>query len=118
MHYPKWHRHYRLGLSRASDRLISLDVHGLMQDRTGNVWAATSDGVFRYEGLSMTVICSGALHLLEAHFAHLQSKKLPDGHHLGRSGTRRSPEDFRSASAGEANHGEWQHRALPDSVSG
>jgi hypothetical protein len=59
------------------------------------------------------------LNELNSHFvSNLQSKKLPDGHHLGRSGTRRSPEDFRSASAGEANHGEWQHRALPDSVAG
>jgi hypothetical protein len=59
------------------------------------------------------------LNELNSHFvSNLQSKKLPDGHHLGRSGARRSPEDFRSASAGKAGHGEWQHRALPDSVAG
>ena len=59
------------------------------------------------------------LNEFNSHFvSNLQSKKLPDGHHLGRSGARRSPEDFRSASAGEAGHGEWQHRALPDSVAG
>ena len=36
------------------DGLISLDVHSLMQDRTGYVWVATSDGIFRYDGASFT----------------------------------------------------------------
>ena len=36
------------------DGLISLDVHSLMQDRTGYVWVATSDGVFRYDGALFT----------------------------------------------------------------
>jgi len=30
--------------------LISLDVHSLLQDRTGYVWVATADGLFRYDG--------------------------------------------------------------------
>jgi signal transduction histidine kinase/ligand-binding sensor domain-containing protein len=34
--------------------LISLDVHSLLQDRTGYVWVATSDGVFRYDGALFT----------------------------------------------------------------
>src|SRR5579864_1611257 len=34
--------------------LISLDVHGLIQDRTGYVWVATLDGVFRYDGSRFT----------------------------------------------------------------
>jgi len=34
--------------------LISLDVHSLLQDRTGYVWVGTSDGVFRYDGALFT----------------------------------------------------------------
>src|ERR1700688_2741740 len=34
--------------------LTSLDVHSLLQDRTGYVWVATSDGVFRYDGALFT----------------------------------------------------------------
>jgi len=34
--------------------LISLDVHSLLQDRTGYIWVATSDGVFRYDGARFT----------------------------------------------------------------
>jgi signal transduction histidine kinase/ligand-binding sensor domain-containing protein len=34
--------------------LISLDVHSLLQDRTGYVWVGTSDGVFRYDGAFFT----------------------------------------------------------------
>jgi signal transduction histidine kinase/ligand-binding sensor domain-containing protein len=37
-----------------NEGLISLDVHSLMQDRTGYVWVATSDGVFRYDGALFT----------------------------------------------------------------
>src|SRR5579864_6973897 len=37
-----------------NDGLLSLDVHSLMQDRTGYVWVATSDGVFRYDGAFFT----------------------------------------------------------------
>jgi len=36
------------------DGLLSLDVHSLIQDRTGYVWVATSDGVFRYDGAFFT----------------------------------------------------------------
>ncbi|HTS57861.1 MAG TPA: two-component regulator propeller domain-containing protein, partial [Terriglobales bacterium] len=34
--------------------LISLDVHSLLQDRTGYVWVATADGLFRYDGERFT----------------------------------------------------------------
>ena len=34
--------------------LISLDVHSLLQDQTGYVWVATSDGLFRYDGARFT----------------------------------------------------------------
>src|SRR5579871_220730 len=34
--------------------LISLDVNSLIQDQTGYVWVATSDGVFRYDGSTFT----------------------------------------------------------------
>ena len=34
--------------------LTSLDVHSLLQDRTGYVWVATGDGVFRYDGARFT----------------------------------------------------------------
>jgi signal transduction histidine kinase/CheY-like chemotaxis protein/ligand-binding sensor domain-containing protein len=36
------------------DGLLSLDVHSVIQDRTGYVWVATSDGVFRYDGARFT----------------------------------------------------------------
>jgi hypothetical protein len=40
------------------------------------------------------------LNELNSHFAsNLQSKKLPDGHHLGRSGARRSPKTSRARAA-------------------
>jgi len=54
------------------------------------------------------------LNELNSHFeSNLQSKKRHDGHHLGRSGTRRSPEDFRSASAGEANQSNGSTEPYP-----
>ncbi len=34
--------------------LTSLDVHSLLQDRTGYVWVATQDGLFRYDGARFT----------------------------------------------------------------
>jgi signal transduction histidine kinase/ligand-binding sensor domain-containing protein len=34
--------------------LTSLDVHSLVQDRTGYVWVATSNGVYRYDGALFT----------------------------------------------------------------
>jgi signal transduction histidine kinase/ligand-binding sensor domain-containing protein len=34
--------------------LLNLDVHSLIQDRTGYVWVATLDGVFRYDGAVFT----------------------------------------------------------------
>ena len=34
--------------------LTSLDVHSLLQDRTGYVWVATQDGLFRYNGARFT----------------------------------------------------------------
>ena len=34
--------------------LTSLDVHSLLQDRTGYVWVATQNGLFRYDGARFT----------------------------------------------------------------
>ncbi|HXJ43280.1 MAG TPA: two-component regulator propeller domain-containing protein, partial [Bryobacteraceae bacterium] len=39
--------------------LTSLDVHSLLQDRTGYVWVATQDGLFRYDGARFTGFNTG-----------------------------------------------------------
>ncbi len=47
-------QHFTFKYYSHDEGLTSLDVHSLLQDRTGYMWVATQDGLFRYDGARFT----------------------------------------------------------------